>query len=407
MLRCLVAHSSYADAPPVAVGVRTVEPAPSTRALTTRFLDFWLLGGASILVWLVMFVSQHFRYEWAVDQHFKNLTITTISLTLFINNPHFLVSYKLAYGRGRDFVTAYWWQLVVVPVLLVGLFAFAYLNFTRPTADVLPFLPGTARTIGAWGGGTNLLTTPRFGDFAFTIAFAVMFFTVGWHYTKQAFGCMMLYANFDGYRLTVAQRQLLKWNLLGIWWVNFAYGNRREARLTFSDFSYYSLDLPDFLAPLAACVLAAGGALVLYQVFYQNHKMNGQRPGLNFLVPFVAMYVWWMPFTRQQEFYMLLTPFFHSLQYLAVVYKLEDSRLRTSSHYELRATLLMMGIVAAGWLSFELLPHAADTALQTFNTWRMFFFFTASMLFINIHHYFIDNVVWRFKDPVIRKHLLA
>jgi hypothetical protein len=67
----------------------------------------------------------------------------------------------------------------------------------------------------------------------------------------------------------------------------------------------------------------------------------------------------------------------------------------------------MMGIVAAGWLSFELLPHAADTALQTFNTWRMFFFFTASMLFINIHHYFIDNVVWRFKDPVIRKHLLA
>jgi len=28
------------------------------------------------------------------------------------------------------------------------------------------------------------------------------------------------------------------------------------------------------------------------------------------------------------------------------------------------------------------------------------------MLFINIHHYFIDNVVWRFKDPQVRAYLL-
>jgi hypothetical protein len=37
----------------------------------------------------------------------------------------------------------------------------------------------------------------------------------------------------------------------------------------------------------------------------------------------------------------------------------------------------------------------------------MFFFFTAAMLFINIHHYFIDNVIWRFKDPEVRNYLLA
>ena len=37
------------------------------RALTTRFLDFWLLGGASILVWFVMFTLQSFRSSWAVD----------------------------------------------------------------------------------------------------------------------------------------------------------------------------------------------------------------------------------------------------------------------------------------------------------------------------------------------------
>jgi hypothetical protein len=29
------------------------------------------------------------------------------------------------------------------------------------------------------------------------------------------------------------------------------------------------------------------------------------------------------------------------------------------------------------------------------------------MLFINIHHYFIDNVIWRFRDPVVRQRLLG
>ena len=71
------------------------------RALTTRFLDFWLLGGASILVWMVMVAVQGFRTSWAVDQHFKNLTYTAASLSLLVNYPHFLVSYHLAYTRGR------------------------------------------------------------------------------------------------------------------------------------------------------------------------------------------------------------------------------------------------------------------------------------------------------------------
>lgn len=162
------------------------------------------------------------------------------------------------------------------------------------------------------------------------------------------------------------------------------------------------------LFPIAASLVSVGFVLVVYKVFYGNYTVSRQMPSANVLVPFVAMYVWWMPFTRQQEFYLLLAPLFHSLQYLAFVYKLEDSRLKaTSSHYELRATALTLGVIVAGWLSFEYIPTAVDAWLGTFNAWRMFFFFTAAMLFINIHHYFIDNVLWRFKDPVIRKYLLA
>lgn len=58
-------------------------------------------------------------------------------------------------------------------------------------------------------------------------------------------------------------------------------------------------------------------------------------------------------------------------------------------------------------LDFEFVPDAIDSRLGTVDAWGMYFFFTAAMLFINIHHYFIDNVVWRFKDPQVRAYLLG
>jgi len=234
-----------------------------------------------------------------------------------------------------------------------------------------------------------------------------MIFTVGWHYTKQVFGCMMVYAYFDRYRFSPRQRTLTKYALLSIWWLNFAQGNAAGAQNNFSQFTYYSFDLPDVLVPITALIVAAGALLVGYEVFWKNYKERGQAPSVNMIVPFAALYVWWLPITRQYEFYFLLTPFFHSLQYLAFVYKMEDTRLRGLDHPEIRGTIVAFGIVLAGWLAFEFVPNEIDTALGTFNAWQMFFFFTAAMLFINSHHYFIDNVLWRFKDPEIQKYLLT
>jgi len=110
------------------------------RALTTRFVDFWLLGGASLLVWLLMFATQGFRAAWAIDQHFKNLTVTTASLSLLVNYPHFLISYKLAYRRGRSFVRSHAWQLIVVPIVLLATFVLAFVAFDRPVGS-LPLVP--------------------------------------------------------------------------------------------------------------------------------------------------------------------------------------------------------------------------------------------------------------------------
>jgi hypothetical protein len=381
-------------------------PAARSRALTTRFADFWLLGGASVAIWLAMIVGQFFRSSWAVDQHFKNLTLTTASLSLLVNYPHFLISYKLAYTRGRSFITSHWWQLVAVPLLLVAVFAWAFVRYDVPVAR-FPIVTVLQRATANWGSNARVFSGPRLGDLLFTLTFHVMVLSVGWHYTKQVFGCMMVYARFDGYPLSNSQRLTLKWALFSLWWLNYAYANVAGTAQTFSQFRYYSFDLPDVLVPVMGVVVTAGIGMVVYTVFWRNYRDAGRAPSLNMVIPFVALYIWWLPITRQFEFYFLLTPLFHSLQYLAFVYKMEDGRLRGLSHPEVRGTLLMMGVVLAGWLAFEMVPNQIDTALGTFNSWQMFFFFTAAMLFINIHHYFIDNVIWRFKDPEVKKYLLA
>jgi len=172
-------------------------------------------------------------------------------------------------------------------------------------------------------------------------------------------------------------------------------------------FSYSSLDLPDIAGPISELIVAAGFFLVLYKVFYANFKATGARPSPNLIIPFVALYVWWLPQTRQDEFYFLLVPLFHSLQYLAFVYKMEDAHLHASRHREVRATAIIVGILLVGWLAFEVVPDALDRRFGTFDAWGLYFFLTAAMLFINIHHYFIDNVVWRFNDPRVRAYLLG
>ena len=392
----------------------TLVEAPSSglstapRALTTRFLDFWLLGGASIAIWLLLVAAEPFRatWPWPVGQHFRNLSALALSLALFVNYPHFLLSYKLAYSRGAGFVVKHWWQLMVVPALLLALLGAAYAWFDVPARDVQA-IRTMARLLMPFGVNAQVVAGPRVGEVLLTLGFNLMVLSIGWHYTKQVFGCVMVYAHYDGYPLSPRQRTIAKWTLLAVWLMAFVDNNIDGVFRELAGFNYSSFDLPDVAAPLAWIIVGGTLALLGYEVVYANYRATGRWPGANMLVPFAAIYVWWLPLTRQPEFYLLLTPLFHSLQYLAFVYKMEDTRLRTTRRPEVRATLLIAGTILAGWLAFEFLPVLADERFATFDRWGFYFFIIAATLFINIHHYFIDNVLWRFSDPVVRGYLLS
>ena len=299
------------------------------RALTTRFADFWLLGGASLLVWLVMFAVQGFRAAWAIDQHFKNLTVTTASLSLLVNYPHFLVSYKLAYTRGRAFITT--------PLVAAARRS----SVARRDVCVRVRVLRRARVAGCrWsrcmsrdltgvGNNARVFSGPRLGDLLFALTFNVMIFTVGWHYTKQVFGCMMVYALLRPVHAVAAPADDDEVRAAQHLVAELRTGQRGGSRRTTSRSSSTTRSTcltSSCRSPRSS--LRREFVLVAYEVFWKNYKERGQVPSVNMVVPFVALYVWWLPITRQYEFYFLLTPFFHSLQYLAFVYKMEDTRLR-------------------------------------------------------------------------------
>ena len=65
-------------------------PAPASvshRALTTRPLDFWLLGGASLAVWLAMTAADSFRARPVVDERLAQAAVLALSLSLVANYP--------------------------------------------------------------------------------------------------------------------------------------------------------------------------------------------------------------------------------------------------------------------------------------------------------------------------------
>ena len=79
-----------------------------------------------------MMVADAFRTRPDVDQRLGQAAVLALSLSLVVNYPHFLFSYRLAYTRGRGFVLAHWWQLIAVPLALAGLLAAAYAFYQVP-----------------------------------------------------------------------------------------------------------------------------------------------------------------------------------------------------------------------------------------------------------------------------------
>ncbi len=358
---------------------------PKKNALINRAVDFWFLGGISMVAWLLSQAAVYgFNLNEGFDRQIMNWPYAFSALSLVCNYPHFISSYRIAYGSGRKKILNQWFTLLVVPIGLIALFYSAYQMRQKPFEHAY------------WN---SFFKTDDLGSSLLRVGVWTMWLTVGWHYAKQSFGVMLKVAGYDHYPLTKLHRNLLKYALLAIVPPNFIVMISQMSIFgapDFQDLPMTVFSIPHWVTTASFVVTAVSGFLFLASVvqIYVQHK---RLPSINFMTPFVAFYLWWFPGFWPIPYSMIMVPFFHSLQYLPFAYKRLEGELseRSRKRFSTVVTLNVIGIILVGAFLFDLLPAWLDAKADSRITFGSSFFVIALLLFFNIHHFFVDSSIWK------------
>jgi hypothetical protein len=368
------------DVEALARGAASPLAAPSRRA------EFLLTGGATLPLLALCLVLER---TLGLDR--ADLTVGFLAFygAHVINDPHFAVTYLLFYRHakarlfGKDLPLGqrvrYFVAGFVVPVLLLFWAVWALVTRSAP----------------ALGAMTQL-----------------MFLLVGWHYVKQGFGVVTVLSARRGVGYGPGERRSLLAHCFAGWayaWASpFDPGRSVEEK----GIVYGTWAQPHWLEPATRLAFFAS-ALWLAVMLARKWRREGGLP----LAPLVGLLcsVWlWTVYSGIDPLFMYLIPALHSLQYLYFVWLLKHGQARAHEGPPDfgRPVAVVLGTWAAGALGlglilFHLLPSALDAALVDARAARFSDlgptpYFAALFTFVNLHHYFMDFVIWRRENPETR-----
>lgn len=362
-----------------------VEQTRNARHLYGPVLDFLLLGGGSILPLALVY------WLWPTETDTAALATSTLVLANLINHPHFAHSYQLFYRNfrarvtGKEFCAALRWRYIfaalVAPTLLIAFFSYCLLT-------------GAPSLLGK---GANL-----------------MLFLVGWHYVKQGFGMLMLDAALKKNYFDATSKKILLANAHAVWLLSYLLANDAFQEKELWNLKYYSFQPPGWLITGMAClvVLTSIGVLVVMGLkLRENRKTGSTFPFSGAVAYAVSAYLWLLV---RHPAALLIIPALHSLQYLAVVWRYQVNfeaatvnPARTPRIWNGTAGFLLFGLIL-GYLGFWAIPSWLTTIFNPGDTpFGSGLFLFIFWVFINIHHYFIDNVLWRKENPDTRHYLFG
>ncbi len=362
-----------------------VSPNPP-RGLFHPAIDMLVAGGVSVIAGLLVFLV-------VGDEFAAGAVGLTLSVVLsdLINFPHFAHSYQLLYrgfierlrNGSRIVKIRYWWAGVAAPAALVAYLFGAYL--TENPASL--------------GMAANL-----------------MLFLVGWHYMKQGFGVLVVLSARKAIFYSKAERRLFLFNGHAVWISAWMALNDTFSEKAMLGIQYTTWQVPGFLV-VATSWLAVATTVGLVAALFR--RWAAARPiSFTGLLGYGSALYLWVVARYLDPVYALLVPSFHSLQYLLFVWRYEitkarvesarfDASFRTRRMVTRFAGFIAIGIIL-GWLGFTGLPIllqgvvAPDTSIYGPSVFVFMF-----AVGINIHHYLIDNVIWRRENEDARRYLFA
>jgi hypothetical protein len=355
--------------------------------------DFLTLGGGSIIV--CGLIALLLPKGIPTTQEIVLITI----LMAAINQPHFAHSYQMFYRnfRAKAFGVSYPRPLrlryvlagIVVPAALIVFLAGAAIS-------------GSPRVLAY---GANL-----------------MFFLVGWHYVKQGYGILIVDSVQKRLMFSDRAKTILRLNGYACWMVAWLGLNHElSTGSRYIGLTYFSLPIPTpfYVASIAIAVLTT---LAVVHVLVQRWRETRGALPWNGIIAYLTTLYLWVIFVRVNPLVLAVVPTFHSLQYLAVVWRYQlnagsqprkvertsiVNRVLPASVWFNLAIFIGVGVVL-GFLGFMGIPRFIDSVLpydkRVFGPSLFLFMF---YIFINIHHYFLDNVMWRRGNPDVQQYIFA
>jgi len=325
-------------------------------------IDLLCVGGLSLLFFVPLLLSGR-----------RDLVLVGVGvqawLATVINMPHFMASYRLVY-RSRESILRHKWASIYVPAILL-----VYI------------------IVALWQAQQS--------SWMVVVLVSVSSAYLAWHYTGQVWGMMASYAYLEGASFEKRERFLIRTGLriLLAWHVTwFLYTQLRDP----------SLVRPAYLLISAGTVVAF--ALGAYGIAMMRRR-TGRFPPLRALVAWVSLFVWYAVIARDPKalFWIQIA---HAVQYLAFPWRVEVNRTKTRivDHARFVAHMLVyaVALLAMSFFISLVVPGSAMSVVgNIFGEEPGKAAPIMILMFINIHHYFTDGVIWHISNPEVRRELFA
>lgn len=338
------------------------------RILVSGRLDGWLVGWFAVAVWVALRVAEQ-----------RNVSVGELGgpvywFAITASAMHFGISYHLAYADARSTVRNRPFALLIAPLLLV-----VVLTITT----VIALVSGA----DSRNGLTSALLT------------SVYLLTM-WHYIKQAYGIARLGAAYAKISLTVNEVRVLRYGVYPLWLMSVARLLTRGRGFRFAGYRVGAEILPPWVFD-SVRIIALASTIPLAVVFVQVARRNGGWPPSLMLAPYVASFLW-LGIPVGYASFALLIGVFHAMQYLTCAHRAEIAVAR-AQHSEVNLARWLEVFAGAACGGLLLTTWGPQVIARAFTHGGGPLVFSATFfVFLNLHHYMVDAVIWRSKGDLVR-----
>jgi len=361
---------------------------PRARAWTGRLGEFLVVGGVTPILFPLSWLL---RKSIGLDPAEYAVGFVMFHAAYLINDPHFAVTYLLFYKdvKTRTF-GGQWSALQRLRYLAVGF--------------------GVPLLLGAWAIAALAMKSALI----LGLMIQLMFLLVGWHYVKQGFGVFTVLAARRGVRLSQRERIAVLLHCFAGWAYAWASPFDPGRELEEKGVVYMSIAHPPGLERVTHIVFLST-MLPLVWVLWQKWRREGRLPLITPLTGLLCSIWAWSIYSGVDPLVRYVIPALHSVQYLYFVWLLKGNEAREREGppfferpVRVRLGILALSALALGFFLFHGAPAGLDGALvprgvvPASGTLGPTPYFAAIYTFVNIHHYFMDTVIWRRDNPETR-----